>query len=148
MALEEFMNKPGREFALMSQIADYLSKNFRQYLGEYYYIHLRDMGAGQSMIDEVQNLKRVSNPWHFVNIDREHTAYILIRSYDEHIMLLMCGENEWAEFTITEKEAKLVDGPRLSSLPDFRKCPMTPYELMDAFGFIGESLQETKRKCS
>lgn len=145
MALEEFINlQPQREFALAAQIAQHIHQNFSEFLGNHYYIHLADAGGGSAVIDEVQDLKKVPHAWTFVYVEREKTACIIIRSHENKISMLMCGEYEWADYTVTATGAVLTDGPRKSILPSFRKCTLTPMQRLEAFGFIEQALHESK----
>ncbi|MCB0350816.1 MAG: hypothetical protein KDD38_06510 [Bdellovibrionales bacterium] len=146
MEFKEFYKKPSTEFDLTAQIAHHVQQNFNKFIGEYYYMHLGQLTSGKAQIDEVQDLKRVDDAWSFVYVEREHTACILVRSNEKSITILLCGEKEWAEYSVTEGMAALVDGPIVSPLPGFRTCPLTAMQRLEAFGFIADSLQETKNK--
>ncbi len=136
MPFKEFMNLPSNEFELFILIANEVQENYSLYHWRDYYLHLTDSGNRQSLIDEVHELSAMDDPWHFTYIERDRHACILLRSDEESITMLLCGEYEEAYVKVTTKQVFFLDGPARSTLPSMRTVPLTAMQIMEAFGLV------------
>jgi hypothetical protein len=146
MAFENFINKPTNEHELFMQLANEVKNNFITHHKQYYYFHISDVDGQKSQIDYVQDLRKLEDHIHYVYIERDKQACILLRSDENSISMLLYGERDSGHLKITPKEVVELGNRAKSTLPARRRSKMTAIEIRQAFGFMEDSLHDFRRK--
>jgi hypothetical protein len=142
---EKFLNTPSNEYELFTKISHEISENYTDFFGQWIYIHLSKAGENISVADEIKSSEDPYEIGHHLYIDRDKQACILIRTDKTTMTMLLYGEFDWAEHMIRPNNVQVLIPRGDTSLPFARACPMTAVEMMQAFGHISDSLQQTKR---